>query len=108
MMESASVVCRLYGLWTESVRWQNETGSWPGPSVVVGWLSGVGAAVVVSSTVEVVVDAAVVVVAWALVVDGSVVVVVCALALTLPSHKTKSAPVAIPTAMARRTRASYG
>src|SRR4051794_7734401 len=114
MMESASAVSRLYGFSTESVRWQNETGSWPGPSGVVGGLAGVCNTVDVSSAGKVVVDATVEVVTSVDVV-GSVVVdvavepvvgVVCASALTPPTKNTKSAPVAIPTAVERRTRPS--
>jgi hypothetical protein len=88
-------------LFTEFVRWQNDTRWLPGPSVVAG-LAGVVAAVVVSAAavVDVVVDGSVEVVVG--------VVVVCAPALIPPSTKTKNAPVAIPTTVARRTRALYG
>jgi hypothetical protein len=99
MIASADVVIRLYGLLTEFVAWQNETCWLPGP--LVGGFAGVGPAVVVSAAA--VVD---------VVVDGSVEVVVgvvlCAPALAPPSTKTTSAPDAIPTTVARRTRASYG
>src|SRR6516225_2923263 len=44
-IESASVVIKLYGLLTSAVRWQNETGSPPGPGVV-GALPGAGAVAV--------------------------------------------------------------
>jgi hypothetical protein len=98
MIASADVVTRLNGLLTEFVAWQNETCWLPGPSVVAG-LAGVGFAVVVvaATLVDVDVDGS------EEVVDGGV--VVCASALTPPSTNTRSALAAIPTAVARRTRA---
>jgi hypothetical protein len=101
MIASADVMIRLYGLLTEFVAWQNETCWLPGPSVVAGLAGGGGAVVVAgAAVVDVVDDDSVEVVGGA--------VVVCAAALTSPSTKMRSAPVAIPTIVARRTRASYG
>ena len=90
MIESASVVIKLYGLATAFVAWQNETFSLPGPPVA-GGLCGTAAAVV-DDDEDVLVE-----------VVG--LVVVCAPAGSPPSHGATNVPIPIPRTKARRTRA---
>ena len=110
MIESASVVIKLYGLATAFVAWQNETFSLPGPPVA-GGLCGTAAAVVVGAGAVVAVvegvdgGAAVVDDDEDVLVEVVGLVVVCAPAGSPPSHGATNVPIPIPRTKARRTRA---
>src|SRR5262249_46005050 len=112
MIESASVVCKTYGLLTSSVRWQYETFSAPGAGAVVGC----GGAVVPVVVDELEGGAAAVddedeggcVVFGGDVVDEVVAVVVAVSApATPPCHRAQTVPMPIPRTKVRRTRAPY-